>query len=104
MKLREVRSGFPDKDVRLQIGDTIYFPRAAQVYMTGHVARPGSYRFDENMTVFQALALAGSVTERGSMKRVRVVRMVDGRRKELSLKLTEVLEPEDTIHVPERFF
>jgi polysaccharide export outer membrane protein len=104
VKLREVRSGFPDKDVRLQIGDTIYFPKAAQVYLTGHIARPGAYRFDENMTVFQALALAGSVTERGSMKRVRVIRMVDGRRKELSLKLTEVLEPEDTVHVPERFF
>src|SRR5688572_13255123 len=104
VKLREVRSGFPDKDVRLQIGDTIYFPKAAQVYLTGHVARPGSYRFDENMTVFQALALAGSVTERGSMKRVRIVRLVDGRRKELSVKLTEVLEPEDTVHVPERFF
>ncbi len=104
VKLREVRSGFPDKDVRLQIGDTIYFPKAAQIYLTGHVARPGSYRFDENMTVFQALALAGSVTERGSMKRVRVIRMVDGRRKELGLNLTDVLEPEDTVHVPERFF
>ena len=104
VKLREVRSGFPDKDLLLQVGDTIYFPKAAQVYLTGHVARPGSFRFDENMTVFQALALAGSITERGSMKRVRVVRMVDGRRKELSVKLTDVLEPEDTVHVPERFF
>ena len=104
VNLREVRSGFPDKDVRLQIGDTVYFPKAAQIYLTGHVARPGSYRFDENMTVFQALALAGSVTERGSMKRVRVIRVVDGRRKELSVKLTDVLEPEDTINVPERFF
>ena len=104
VKLREVRSGFPDKDVRLQIGDTVFFPKAAQIYLTGHVARPGSYRFDESMTVFQALALAGSVTERGSMKRVRVIRMVDGRRKELGLDLTDVLEPEDTVHVPERFF
>ena len=104
VKLREVRSGFPDKDLRLQIGDTIYFPKAAQVYLTGHVVRPGALRFEEDMTVFQALALAGSVTERGSMKRVRVIRMVDGRRKELSLKLTDVLQPEDTIHVPERFF
>ena len=104
VKLREVRSGFPDKDMRLQIGDTIYFPKAAQIYLTGHVSRPGALRFEEDMTVFQALALAGSVTERGSMKRVRVIRMVDGRRKELSLKPTDVLEPEDTIHVPERFF
>jgi polysaccharide export outer membrane protein len=104
VKLREVRSGYPDKDVRLQVGDTVYFPKAAQVYLTGHVARPGAYRYDESMTVFQALALAGSVTERGSMKRVKVIRMVDGRRKELSLKMNDVLEPEDTIHVPERFF
>jgi polysaccharide export outer membrane protein len=104
VKLREVRSGYPDKDVRLQVGDTVYFAKAAQVYLTGHVARPGAYRYDEAMTIFQALAQAGSVTERGSMKRVRVIRMVDGRRKELSLKLTDVLEPEDTIHVPERFF
>ena len=104
VKLREVRSGYPDKDVRLQVGDTVYFPKAAQVYLTGHVARPGAYRYDESMTIFQALAQAGSVTERGSMKRVRVIRVVDGRRKELSLKLNDVLEPEDTIHVPERFF
>jgi polysaccharide export outer membrane protein len=104
VKLREVRSGYPDKDVRLQIGDTVYFPKAAQVYLTGHVARPGAYRYDETMTVFQALAQAGSVTERGSMKRVRVIRMVDGKRKELSLKPNELLEPEDTVHVPERFF
>src|SRR5687767_13631405 len=41
VKLSEVRSGFPDKDVRLQVGDTVYFPKAAQVYLTGHVARPG---------------------------------------------------------------
>jgi polysaccharide export outer membrane protein len=104
VKVREVRSGFPDKDVRLQIGDTVYFPKASNVYLTGHVARPGAYRFDENMTVFQALALAGSVTERGAMGRARIIRMVDGRRKELSVKLTDVLEPEDTVHVPERFF
>ena len=104
VKLREVRSGYPDKDVRLQIGDPVYFPKAAQVYLTGHVSRPGAYRYDEAMTVFQALAQAGSVTERGSMKRVRVIRLVDGKRKELNLKPTDVLEPEDTIHVPERFF
>ena len=104
VKLNEVRSGFPDKDVRLQVGDTIYFPKASQVYLTGHVARPGAYRYDERMTLFQALALAGSVTERGAMGRVRVIRMVDGRRRELKLKMNEVLEPEDTVHVPERFF
>jgi polysaccharide export outer membrane protein len=104
VKLREVRSGYPDKDVRLQIGDTVYFPKAAQIYLTGHVARPGAYRYDETMTLFQALAQAGSVTERGSMKRVRVIRMIDGRRKEVDLKPNDVLQPEDTIHVPERFF
>jgi len=43
VNLRELRSGYPDKDMRLLVGDTVYFPKAAQVYVTGHVARPGAF-------------------------------------------------------------
>jgi protein involved in polysaccharide export with SLBB domain len=55
------------------------------------------------MTVFQALAAAGSVSERGSSK-VRIIRLVDGKRKELRVKMTDLVQPEDEIRVPERFF
>ena len=103
LNLRDVRSGYPDKDMTLEVGDTVYLPKAAQIYVSGHVARPGPYRYEEGLTVFQALALAGNPTDRGSTK-VKIVRLVDGRRKELRPKMTDPLLPEDTLHVPERFF
>jgi polysaccharide export outer membrane protein len=103
LNLRDIRSGYPDKDMRLEIGDTVYLPKAAQIYVSGHVAKPGAYRYEEGLTVFQALALAGSPTERGSGK-VKIIRLVDGKRKELRPKMTDPLLPEDTLHVPERFF
>src|SRR6185436_18864422 len=42
VNLRELRAGYPGKDMRLEPGDTVYFPKAAQIYVTGHVARPGA--------------------------------------------------------------
>jgi polysaccharide export outer membrane protein len=103
LNLRDIRSGYPDKDMRLEVGDTVYVPKAAQIYVSGHVAKPGAYRYEEGLTVFQALALAGSPTERGSGK-VKIIRLVDGKRKEFRPKMTDPMLPEDTLHVPERFF
>jgi len=103
LSLREVRSGQPEKDFQVEPGDTIYVPKAAQVYVTGYVARPGAIRFEEGMTVYKAISLAGGVSERGSSK-AKIVRIVEGRRKELKVKPTDLLLPEDTVVVPERFF
>jgi polysaccharide export outer membrane protein len=54
--------------------------------------------------VLQALSLAGGVTDRGSTGRVKIVRTVDGKKKELKAKLTDLVEPGDTLIVGERFF
>lgn len=101
---RELMSGRPERDFLLRANDTVYVPQAAQVYVTGHVSRPGPYRFQEGTTVLQALTLAGGVTERGSDKRVRIVRVVDGKKTEVRAKLTDPVLPGDTLVVPERFF
>ena len=99
-----MQSGNPERNIALRAGDTVYFPKAAQVYVMGSVARPGPIRFQEGMTVLQALTLAGGVTERGSQGRTKVVRIVDGKKVEKKLKATEFVLPEDTLVVPERFF
>ena len=52
----------------------------------------------------QALALAGGVNDRGSTKRIQIVRIVNGVKKELSANLTDTVQPGDTIVVRERFF
>ncbi|HVR72243.1 MAG TPA: polysaccharide biosynthesis/export family protein [Vicinamibacteria bacterium] len=103
LNLRDIRSGYPDKDMALEVGDTVYLPKAAQFYVSGHVARPGAYRYEEGLTVFRALALAGHPTDRGSNK-VKIVRLEDGKRREFRPKLTDPVLPEDTLHVPEKFF
>ncbi len=104
VNLRELRSGYPDRDIQLQVGDTVYFPKAAHVYVTGFVVRPGTLVYEEGLTVYQAINLAGGVTERGSEKGVRIVRLVEGKRKTIRPKINEVVQPEDTVQVPERFF
>ena len=42
ISLLELQSGNPEKNVALQAGDTVYFPKAAQVYVMGSVAPPGT--------------------------------------------------------------
>jgi polysaccharide export outer membrane protein len=104
ISLLELQSGNPEKNVTLEAGDTVYFPKASQVYVMGSVARPGPYRYQEGMTVLQVLTLAGGVTERGSQGRAKFIRIVDGKKVEKKAKPTDFVLPEDTIVVPERFF
>jgi polysaccharide biosynthesis/export protein len=104
VSLQELQAGNSERNILLQPGDTVYVPRAAQVYVTGAVARPGAYKFQEGTSLMQALIGAGGVTDRGSAKRAKVIRIVDGKRVEVKLKPEDYVLPEDTIVVPERFF
>lgn len=104
ISLLELQSGNPEKNITLWAGDTVYFPKASQVYVMGSVARPGPYRYQEGMTVLQALTVAGGATERGSAGRTKVVRIVNGKKVEKKVKATDLVWPEDTLLVPERFF
>jgi protein involved in polysaccharide export with SLBB domain len=54
--------------------------------------------------VLQALSLAGGLVDRGSTARIRIVRIVGGEKREIRVKLSDVVQPGDTIIVPERFF
>jgi len=71
----------------------------------GQVKNPGAFALQQkNTTVLQALSLAGGVTDRGTTARIKIIRIVDGEEKELKVKLTDLVQPGDTIVVPERFF
>jgi polysaccharide biosynthesis/export protein len=102
--LRELQAGNASTEIVLKAGDTVHVPRAAQIYVSGHVARPGPYRYEVGMTVLQVLNLAGGVTERGASGRVKIVRIVDGKKVETRMDVIGAVQPEDLIVVPERFF
>lgn len=104
VNIRQMQEGDLSKNVTLKDGDTIIVPKAQGVYVFGQVKAPGAYAMDKGTTVLQALSLAGGVTDRGSTNRVKIVRTVDGKKKEIKAKLTDLVEPGDTLIVAERFF
>jgi polysaccharide biosynthesis/export protein VpsN len=59
---------------------------------------------DSGMTVQQAIALAGGLTERGTKRRISATRLVNGKRKDVSVDLDDTVQSNDTINVPQRFF
>jgi polysaccharide export outer membrane protein len=102
--IRDLQSGSLSQNIELRDGDTIFVPRAELVYVFGEVKNPGGYAVQKSTTVLQALSLAGGVTEHGAMNRVQVMRMVKGQKVETRVKLTDLVRPEDTIIVPQRYF
>jgi protein involved in polysaccharide export with SLBB domain len=54
--------------------------------------------------VQDALQLAGGISDRGSIKRLKIVRFEAGKRKEVKAELLDLLKPGDTLNVGERFF
>jgi len=105
ISLRQLENGESSQNAVLKDGDTIFVPRAQSVYVMGQVKNPGAYNLQQqNTTVLQALALAGGVTDRGTTNRINIVRTVGGAKKEILVKLTDIVQPNDTIVVLERFF
>lgn len=104
VSLKELEAGARTQNVQLRDGDTIFVPQAAFVYVFGQVRNPGSYPIQRDTTVLQALSLAGGVTEIGAMNRIRIVRIVDGQKKEIKVKPSDVVKGGDTLIVPEKFF
>jgi len=105
VNLNDLQSGAAGThDLDLRDGDTIYVARAEQVYVFGQVKNPGSYPIKSDTTILQALSLAGGVTPNGALNRARVIRIVNGEKTEVRVKLTDTVEPGDTVTVPERFF
>jgi polysaccharide export outer membrane protein len=102
--IQDLQSGSLSHNVELRDGDTVFVPRAELVYVFGEVRNPGGYGVQKNTTVLQALSLAGGVTEHGAMNRIQVMRLIKGTKIEIRVKLTDVVQPEDTIIVPQRYF
>jgi polysaccharide export outer membrane protein len=102
--LAALQAGNLGLNVALQDGDTINVPKGQSAFVAGQVKAPGAYAVERGTTVLQVLSLAGGLTDRGSDGRIRILRTVKGKKTELKAKLTDTVEPGDTIVVPERFF
>lgn len=92
-------------DVVLQNGDLIWVERAPVIYLYGEVQRPGSFRLERGMSVVQALASAGGITQRGTLKGVRVHRRdASGKTQVMEVQMNDPLHADDVVYVRESIF
>ena len=79
-------------------------PTAQRFYVDGHVRNPGPFVLDPGMTVQQAIALAGGLSDRGSDRGIMARRLVKGKMADVEVKLDDKVLAGDTIVVRQRFF
>lgn len=92
-------------DIELQNGDVIFVDRAPQIYIYGQIQKPGVMRLERNMTVMQAMAAGGGLTQRGTEKGLRVNRRkADGKIEVFEPGMNDVLRPDDIVYVRESIF
>ena len=105
VNLKALQLGQAGRDIQLQDGDLINVPKAQTFYIIGQVRNPGSLVWEPGMTLQQAIALAGGLTERGSDRRIKADRFgPDGKVTEVSLNLEDKVQPNDTIKISSRIF
>jgi polysaccharide export outer membrane protein len=100
--IKKLSSGALGENIPLRDGDTIFVTRVENIFVLGQVRSPGTYPVQKDTTVLQALSLAGGTTDRGSTTRIKIVRLVNGKRVELKAKVSDVVLAGDTIVVLER--
>ena len=100
-----LQAGRNELDVAVANGDIIYVDRAPNFYMYGEVQRPGVFRLERGMTVLQALAQGGGLTQRGTERGMRVHRRDPrGAVNVIELKMSDLVERDDVIYVRESVF
>lgn len=88
----------------LRPDDVLQIPEKRWVYVTGEVKKPGSYLYDDQMTILKAITLAGGLTDKAAPGRTDIIRKANGKEDKVRAKMEDAIQPEDIIVVPESFF
>jgi polysaccharide biosynthesis/export protein len=103
--LHAMFEGDPAQNPTVAAGDTVYIPRANVFYVAGEVQRPGQYKLERNMTVYQAIAAGGGLTPKGSNHWMKIRRRsASGVVESVSAKGSDLLKPDDVLSVNQKWF
>ncbi|TKB79638.1 MAG: hypothetical protein E8D45_03685, partial [Nitrospira sp.] len=84
--------------------DVVVVAQAQKIFVEGEVKHPGHFSFEKGMTVHMAIAMAGGFTDKASQGSTKVLRNVNGQEQSQRAKLDGLVQPNDIIVVPQRFF
>ena len=100
--LSDARRTAPSQTLRA--GDSLVVPRAEQFYIMGEVQKPDKYKLQPDMTVMQAISLAGGLTPKGTYRRVEIKRTGKNGAELVKPKPDDFVQPDDVIRVKESIF
>ncbi|WP_354298109.1 SLBB domain-containing protein [Phenylobacterium koreense] len=98
--IEKLATGDSNDDPYVTPGDKIFSPAAEVFYISGQVNSPGTYAVKQGLTIAQAIARGGGLTQSGSDRKVSVTR--EG--KKIKLDSSAAVEPGDVVVVGERLF
>ncbi|HYV47051.1 MAG TPA: polysaccharide biosynthesis/export family protein [Myxococcaceae bacterium] len=84
-----------------------------KVFVFGEVQKPGTFPFDSDMSIIQAVTLAGGFTRSAARNSISVTRVIDGQERKIRVPVEDIgtgkernfqLQPGDIVFVPESFF
>lgn len=84
-----------------------------KIFVFGEVQKPGTFSFEENMSVIQAITLAGGFTKVAAKNNTNVTRLIEGQERKIRVPVEDIgvgreknflLKPGDIVFVPESFF
>jgi len=86
--------GDMSQNLLLRHGDVLFIPKLERVFVLGEVRRTGGVPFTKDLTLLQAIALAGGVTEMASDS-VYIRRKIEGKEKRIRADYGDILKDAD---------
>ncbi len=94
-----------------EVSVTVIESRSKRIYLLGKVNAPGEYPLQKNMTIVQAISLAGGLAEWADSSDIKLIRKIKGTEKTFRVDYDAIvsgedlaqnvqLQPDDTIFVP----
>src|SRR5215467_7533777 len=98
---------------RPQVSVLIREYNSKKIFVFGEVQKPGTFPYEEKMSIVQAITLAGGFTKVASKNGTQVTRIVEGQEQKVRVPVEDIgvgreknfsLKPGDIVFVPESFF
>lgn len=94
--LQALLSGDVSENVDVQNNDTIYVPKTSMFSVFGEVGKPGSYPLEKELSVLEALSLAGGPTQEADPQRLELLRRKENEQQKIIVNIKTLLEASDT--------
>jgi polysaccharide export outer membrane protein len=98
---------------RPQVSVLVREYNSKKIFVFGEVQKPGTFPYDEEMSIIQAITVAGGFSKLASKNDVAVTRLIDGKETKIRVRVADIgtgreknlkLFPGDIVFVPESLF